>query len=185
MVRYAERLHSDRNFRDCPSLYCRGIGDCGLHHNAGTGAESHDRDRAAWGHAQPVELEPHAWRLLGWLGCRSCRPLCTDGRSGRRWGLYPYPGGLLRVVWLKPSRGRVRLVLTRVRNGMAAMSRSVSRALSVTAQFTRCGGGAGGGRPVYHRSTGRPYAAEIGAPVERLRVGFSTASPIGGGSSRR
>ena len=33
----------------------------------------------------------------------------------------------------------------------------------------------------YPAAPGRPYAAEVGAPPGRLRIGFSTASPINGG----
>jgi amidase len=82
---------------------------------------------------------------------------------------------------LKPSRGRVPsgpdsgelwdgCVVT------LAVSRSVRDSAALLDAMAR----PAAGDPFVIAPPERPYAQEMGAPVEKLRIGFSTASPIGG-----
>jgi amidase len=82
---------------------------------------------------------------------------------------------------LKPSRGRVP-------SGPDAgelwegcvVALAVSRSVRDSAALLDAMAGPAVGDPFIIAQPERPYAAEIGAAVGRLRVGFSTASPVGG-----
>jgi amidase len=82
---------------------------------------------------------------------------------------------------LKPSRGRVPVGpdVGELWEG-AVCSNVVSRSVRDSAAMLDALRGPAVGDPFVIPAPERPYAQEVGAKVARLRVGFSTASPIGG-----
>jgi len=91
------------------------------------------------------------------------------------------PAAYCGLFGLKPSRGRVP-------NGPdhgdvwdgAVVSHVLSRSVRDTAAMLDAVAGPELGGPFNIAPPERPFLAEVGAKVERLRIGFSTASPIGG-----
>jgi amidase len=82
---------------------------------------------------------------------------------------------------LKPSRGRVPSGPDsgELWDG-CVVTLAVSRSVRDSAALLDALAGPASGDPFVIAPPERPYAQEIGAPVEKLRIGFSTASPIGG-----
>jgi amidase len=82
---------------------------------------------------------------------------------------------------LKPSRGRVPSG-PEVGEGWdgATTAHVLTRSVRDSARMLDAIAGPDIGAPFEIAPPVRPFAAEAGAPVERLRIGFSTASPIGG-----
>jgi amidase len=82
---------------------------------------------------------------------------------------------------LKPSRGRVPSGPDsgELWDG-CVVTLAVSRSVRDSAALLDAMAGPDVGDPFIIAPPERPYAQEIGAPVEPLRIGFSTASPIGG-----
>jgi amidase len=82
---------------------------------------------------------------------------------------------------LKPSRG---LVPSGPDSGElwdgCVTTLAVTRSVRDAAALLDAIAGAAVGDPFIIAPPERPYRQEIGAPVEKLRIGFSTASPIGG-----
>jgi amidase len=82
---------------------------------------------------------------------------------------------------LKPSRGRVPSGPDsgELWDGCVT-TLAVTRSVRDAAALLDAIAGAAPGDPFVIVPPERPYAQEAGAPVEKLRIGFSTASPIGG-----
>jgi amidase len=82
---------------------------------------------------------------------------------------------------LKPSRGRVPSGPDsgELWDG-CVVTLAVSRSVRDSAALLDAMAGPASGDPFVIAPPERAYAQEVGAPVEKLRIGFSTASPIGG-----
>jgi amidase len=82
---------------------------------------------------------------------------------------------------LKPSRGRVPAGPDAGEGwDGATVSHVITRSVRDSAAMLDAIAGPDIGAPFHIAPPPRPFADEVGAPVERLRVAFSTASPIGG-----
>ena len=86
------------------------------------------------------------------------------------------PASACGVVGLKPSRGRVTWA-PQVAEALGgwAVHFMVSRTVRDTASLLDCLSGPAAGDPFVIEPPARPYFAEVGAPVERLRIGWCTA----------
>ncbi len=91
------------------------------------------------------------------------------------------PASYCGLFGLKPSRGRVPMgpLFGEAWEG-ATVSGVISRSVRDTARMLDAISGPDVGAPFIIAPPPRPFAAEMGARVERLRIGFSTRSPIGG-----
>jgi amidase len=82
---------------------------------------------------------------------------------------------------LKPSRGRVPAGPDGGEGwDGATVAHVLSRSVRDSAVMLDAIAGPDVGAPFHIAPPERPFAAELGAKVERLRIGFSTASPMGG-----
>jgi amidase len=91
------------------------------------------------------------------------------------------PASYCGLFGLKPSTGRVSWgpEVGFAWEGASAQG-VLSRSVRDTARMLDVLGGGEPGEFFRALAPARPYADEVGAPVERLRIGFSLASPIGG-----
>jgi amidase len=92
------------------------------------------------------------------------------------------PASCCGLVGLKPSRGRNPMgpMLGDIMNGLIA-EHIVSRTVRDTAAMLDCTHGPEPGDPYFAPAPQRPFVDEVGAPVGRLRIAFSTTA-VGGGA---
>jgi amidase len=91
------------------------------------------------------------------------------------------PSSYCGLFGLKPSRGRVPAGPDSAEGwDGASVNHVITRTVRDSAAMLDAIAGPDSGAPFHIAPPPRPYAQEIGAPVERLRIGFSTASPVGG-----
>ncbi len=91
------------------------------------------------------------------------------------------PAGYCGLFGLKPSRGRIPVGPMRGETWEGAVTEGVlSRSVRDTARALDALAGAEPGDPFAIAPPERPFAEELERPPGRLRIGFSTASPIGG-----
>ena len=88
------------------------------------------------------------------------------------------PASMCGLVGLKPSRGRSTLGPDRDEAGLS-VQHVVSRSVRDSAALLDVIAGPGPGDSVVAPPPLRPYAAEVGAPPGRLRVGLLDTSPVG------
>jgi amidase len=90
------------------------------------------------------------------------------------------PASACGLVGLKPSRGRTSLGPDVGESlGLHAVEGALTRSVRDTAAMLDVMAGAMPGDPCVAPPPRRPYAAEVGAPVGRLRIGFVSAAPDG------
>ena len=91
------------------------------------------------------------------------------------------PAAFNGLFGLKPSRGRVPIgpYAGELWDG-CVVSHVITRSVRDSAAMLDALQGPAPGDPFIIAPPERPYAAEVGAKVETLRIGFSVASPIGG-----
>jgi amidase len=91
------------------------------------------------------------------------------------------PAAYCGLFGLKPSRGRVSSAPSTGEKWEGCdVTLGLSRSVRDSAALLDALAGPAIGDPFIITPPTRPYTEEIGAPVERLRIGFSTKSPIGG-----
>ncbi len=90
------------------------------------------------------------------------------------------PASCCGLFGLRPSRGRVPAGPANAEYWHGASSEHVlTRSVRDSAAMLDALHGADTGAPFHIAPPARPYRDEVGAPTGRLRIGFSTASPIG------
>ncbi len=105
-------------------------------------------------------------------------PMAAAGDGG---GSIRIPAAYCGLFGLKPSRGRVPAgpEMGEKWDGCGVLL-GVSRSVRDSAALLDAIAGPALGEPFDIAPPPRLYTKEIGAPVERLRIGFATASPVGG-----
>ena len=134
---------------------------------------------AAWGATRnPWDPTRSTGGSSGGTGAAVAAGLVPVGHGNDGGGSIRIPSSCCGLVGLKPSRGRISLGpdLAEINGGLVA-EHVLARSVRDSARILDLLHGERPGDPYVAPAPRRPYADEVGAPVERLRVRFFTRYP--------
>ncbi|MFZ9482282.1 MAG: amidase [Ilumatobacteraceae bacterium] len=133
----------------------------------------------AWGRTRnPWNLEHSPGGSSGGAAAAVAAGLVPIAHASDGGGSIRIPAACCGLVGLKPSQGRITLGPYRDESNLG-VELCVSRSVRDTARYLDAVRGPGVGDTVMAPAPARPYLDEVGAPVERLRIGLLDHHPHG------
>ena len=133
----------------------------------------------AWGPTRnPHDLSRTCGGSSGGAGAAVAAGIVSLAHASDGGGSIRIPASCNGLVGLKPSRGRISLAPQGDESGLSVQL-AVTHTVADTAALLDAVSGAGIGDGVIAPPPERPFLSEVGAPVEKLRIGMLDHDPLG------
>lgn len=133
----------------------------------------------AWGATRnPHDLSRTCGGSSGGAGAAVAAGIVPLAHASDGGGSIRIPASCNGLVGLKPSRGRISLAPLGDESGLSVQL-AVTHTVADTAALLDAVSGAGIGDGVIAPPPARPFLSEVGAPVEKLRIGMLDHDPLG------